>query len=446
MHIDNGDRIDYFNSGGMFKISAFKNGEPVFIKADKSIITNFKLTNNLPDLNLYNLDSINNNWKEIGKVTNLVGNLFGFGLVCGYHEILNDSICYYDKCNALLYIESKGIEYAKSKLFLYEMDNLIDPENFKIIQEDINQNNNLISEKINRINEINKKQALNKITYKVIKNKKFDKNNTFSIVELNSNNIVDNYFINTKWKSNFLTTNNKVFAKNWKTCYIEEENNIYTIKLKDSTEQIIISNVIIDTKKRISKRKKQAYVSNLLSILNSNSQNFLINETKKINNEIEIKNLDKKNKTLSLYELGTSDTISNKKIKNQVNCFYEYNSHIMPSLELNMTKTEWLRYFDSNKETMLNRYLNLKTNSDYIYCDSIFKASQVAFAKQKAVEDKITNSIENVSSIIQPLQIKTLGIYNIDQIALLENPIVINAQFKLKNGTSISPERLYLLD
>ena len=57
----------------MFKIEAFKNGEEIFIKPDKSILSDFQLTKALPNLNLYGLDTIKNKWIELSNISDANG-------------------------------------------------------------------------------------------------------------------------------------------------------------------------------------------------------------------------------------------------------------------------------------------------------------------------------------------------------------------------------------
>ncbi|MDI1256005.1 MAG: OmpA family protein [Flavobacterium sp.] len=60
---------EHFNSAGMYKILASKDGKPVSLREGKTIDIDFPLESKLPNLNFYQFDTIANKWTELSKLT-----------------------------------------------------------------------------------------------------------------------------------------------------------------------------------------------------------------------------------------------------------------------------------------------------------------------------------------------------------------------------------------
>ena len=122
----------------------------------------------------------------------------------------------------------------------------------------------------------------------------------------------------------------------------------------------------------------------------------------------------------------------------------------MTSAEQNMDIENWLRYFDSNKSSMLQRYSEMVLS---VECQEIEKENkrlekiaQEKFKEQRELQAKFANAEKNANELRESLSISSLGIYNCDQIQRLINPIEIFADYTDKNGNEIKPIFIYLLD
>ena len=448
MNIDTNDKREYFNSAGMFKIEAFKNGEEIFIKPDKSILSDFRLTKALPNLNLYGLDTIKNKWIELSNISDANGKRnFGRG-ECGYFESEDDTIkCNKNLCESLKYIHVVGLKYLSSEIPLSNLANPTNPINYENIQKTIQSNIEKIISNENRIKSILKKISTNKISYQLKKTKNNDTDVTFEIIELNDGQVVNKEFEKGKWSCNSSSIISSVFTKNWRTCLIENsKNDKYTISLSDSINKISISEVYLESKRRVRKRKRAAFKSELLTAMNQNSFELKKNDSLGINLKNGIRDFSRNNKNLKSYTQGTNDEKLNQTKKDSIDCFINYSGAIMTQQEKSMSKTELLTFFDENSKLMLERYTNMVNRDDYKQCIE----QQIAFEKQlkeQAARDaKIESINDKTISLLQQFNITSLGIFNVDKIYLLQNQVELLASYELRNGEKINPEFIYLLD
>ena len=446
MNIDDNGRESFFNSGGMFKIKAFKNGEEVFLKKDKNIQVDFNLVGNIPNLNFYGLDTISNNWKQLTTITNNNGLRLNGMLTCGYQEE-DEEKCPLNSCQALHYINKIGKEYAKREISLFSQANFTDPSNFQKIQQTIQNNKVKIASNANRLKIIAKKMDNNKISYQLNAVEEKGTDILFEIKELNNPNPLTETYLKAKWKCSNKNINKSIFSKNWSICLIEKsKKEDYLITLKDSISNNYITNVTIETKKRIRKRKREAYVSDLLLTRNKNSIEVTKNDSICKNLLSQKLNLEKNNRILNNFRLGKDNDKINQSIKDSIECFIQYSRAIMPSNEVTMDNDTWLNYFDSNKELMLNRYTNIPQTSDFKKCTELELAAEKERLKYMEMQRQAQLNDDKTIDLIQSFKINSLGIYNCDQIQRLQNPVEILAEYEDEKGKKILPNFIYLMD
>lgn len=124
MSFKEGSDTRYFNSGGMFNVRVYQNGEELVLKkaADKRIQIDFPLTDNLADMGFFQFDTLSQQWNKdnVHRMTDQNGNLVApFGIVPGtpgnnssegsYLECLNGG----DTCSYIAGMVAK-IEYFLS--------------------------------------------------------------------------------------------------------------------------------------------------------------------------------------------------------------------------------------------------------------------------------------------------------------------------------------------
>jgi hypothetical protein len=116
--------------------------------------------------------------------------------------------------------------------------------------------------------------------------------------------------------------------------------------------------------------------------------------------------------------------------------FWQLSKPYMPSDELAMNIDEWFLYFDANKLEMLKRFVACKNRPEYEKCGK-YKNTLVEVTRKK-------NKAE--FKAFQQLEISNLGIFNCDQIARLQEPLIVDAGYEDENGATINPIYIYILD
>ena len=446
MDIDDNGKSSFFNSGGMLKITAFKNGEEIYLKKDKNIQIDFNLVKSIPNLNFYSLDTISNKWKELAKITNNNALRFSGMLGCGNYEP-DTTKCNLNLCQSLHYINKIGVKYAKREISLFNQANYTNPATFQKMQISIQNNKEKIASDSNRLKIISKKMKNNKICYRLNPIEEKGNDTFFEISELNNPNSQSETYTKAKWKCPKETLSNTIISKKWTVCIIEKsKSNDYLITLKDTTQTIYITKIAVETKKRIRKRKREAYISDLILAMNKNSMEVSKNDSICKNLINEKLHLEKNNKILSNYRKGNDNSKVNNTIKDSIVCFVQYSRAIMPKNELSMDNNTWLTYFDANRELMLNRYTNITQNTDFKKCIEMEIEAENERLKFIELQRQAQLNDDKTIDLIQSFKINSLGIYNCDQIQRLQNPIEILAAYKDEKGQTINPNFIYLID
>lgn len=439
-HLDGEDF--QFNSAGMFKVGASKEGEEVFLGKDKNLDLDFKLTEKLPDLNFYKFDEQNNIWVELkkGLTANEKDTLKFDDFLVQKKEINLDTIkrkvdgpAFYGSQN-----ESNSFSCGDFHRFLNlgkVMASGPDSLYVKIT---------MVPKKLKPTNLKRQKTAQYQLTNAQRAKKVFqDQKNGYvvkcDIVKENSAiniNVVSNSYIkklsDIKWISKEEVKNDN--SKSLSVFDIEKkEQNLYTITLKDSLDEKVLTNLKVE---HFDKQKGQI-LDNIINQLKNRQV-----QLKRLDNLIANQNqtIDKKKNLISYYKkvrYSTSDTIA--RYSRLIEYFWKFNSVYMTPEEKAMSENDWVKFFDSNKPLMLKRYQGLQTGKENEYC---YKLEE----ERRLLQEK-RNKLANVDgNVRQKLQISTLGIYNCDQIQRLFEPIIVDAEYFDDKGNSITPVYIYIVD
>ena len=395
MDYHDGKENFHFNSAGMFKILVTQNGDSIFLKDGKNILLNFKTTQELPNLNFYELNSKTKNWIELSKLTQQISNIDGDDLV-QIKKIDTIFDCSVDSCKLFYFIKNTGIKSASSNESIYK---------------NYHYNKAKDSVIISNLNKIRIKDSI-----KLIRQRD-------SIFEL-------------KNKIKFTRINLKIEIFNKRI----DKNNAQIEGLNQKIKNLLINNssneIVADS---IKKNKRKIQFNSMKTALNNKNIIF--------KNRIEELNKSK----------GTRGAIAQLPIvKNgfqytkYYNCFWEENKKYMTITEQNLDIENWLRYFDSNKDEMLKRYSALVISEE---CQQIEKENirkkkiaEEENKKQRELQAKYITAQNNANELTKSLSISNLGIYNCDQIQRLQKPIEIYAEYTDQNGKEINPIFIYLLD
>lgn len=435
MHIDSGKERGYFDSGGMFRILAFQNGNPLTLQEE--IQVDFQLTDNLPNMNFYELDSLSNNWNERQRVTDGFGNRLFEYLVCGYFEYPDETTCYLEKrCDILYHIHKKGVEYAQSELSLLEMIYFTSPENFQKAQQEITKNQTKIKTNEKQIENLETKINQHKISYTLVKQSE----NSFSIEEENKKSKKQ-----LKWISNSKLPDS-IFTKKWKSSVIENTGKeIYAITLNDGQKELKLYNIFLDVSKRIKTKKKGKYLKNLVSDFNSRTSSFRKTQERKENLISNNENLIKKNEELGLLQVGDNNEYLNEKTKKSIECFYQYSKSEITEKDMEMNLDTWLKYFDANKKMMLERYSGLPETENYKICEQERierekqreerrKELERIWEEQRPERERIQRRNKKANQLLnQSFSLSRMGIYNFDVLYKMKETDVLFVEYQYNN-------------
>lgn len=378
---------EFFNSSGMFKILASKNGEEVFLDKNKKIDFDFKITQNIPNLNFYEYNSATKKWTELSKINPSFGS---------EGDDVNDTnykdICSMDVCESFYFLKRKGTQYALSQ------ESLVKNYRLDLAKDSLIDSNFMAIRNKDSLKLIRKRDSLFELKNKI----------KFARINLKINN-----FRNRINKNNFQIEdfNNKI---------IELTSNIAdTISNKDS--------------------RKINHFENMNAALTNKNAIF----QNKINDLIESKG---KGEPIPAFpKLQKSHQFDS-----YYNCFWEINKKYMSSEEKGMNILSWLSFFDSNKAEMVKRYADIDESKKCIEIqkerENQKKIADENYKKMMLQKFKIDEVYNNANKLTKSLSISNLGIYNCDQIARLNQPIVINAKYIDENGNKIQPFFIYLVD
>jgi hypothetical protein len=446
---------DHFNSAGMNKILASQNGEPIFLKSGKNIGIEFPLTSDLPNLNFYSYDTISRRWTELAKINQPVA-------MPGGNDISPSagSPCYGSDCQMVYSTATYGTDFARQSASISEIyeteaaycDSIQIAINIRRQKSMFRKADSATMARHRMIRSYKAKIArgqilIDRLAPKIAQSRAFyqmtkiseDDDNLILKLDLKAmHNIVTVDFENTQWShsKNNIRLNPELFAHQWDSCAIVGMNNgKYKINLHNSTRSITVNDLQIINQKTKDKTKLVAAMNKANKI-----------QTKKIvrlRSKIDNLKLQKAQYEKALAELepqlplDQSRGFTTAKLQEML-CFFNNSATYMSDAEKSLSKSEWFKYFDANKAIMLLRYQNLKTN----IADECRKAAVAYNEKQRA----IASATENAGSLTKSLSISTLGIFNCDQIARLQEPLIATATYQTSDGKTFDPVMIYLVD
>ncbi|HRE76325.1 MAG TPA: OmpA family protein [Flavobacterium sp.] len=447
MHVDQDNQRSFFNSGGMFTMLAFQNGKPIHLKPSKDVVVDFKLTENLPNLNFYGLDSLSNKWTEFGKITDGNGVRLQNFLVCGYNEE-EEQKCNLRHCESLKLIHKKGIEYADSDVLLSDLANLTDPAHFERVQQAIERNKEKIVSNTHRINVYNKKLSQHKTRFIVRKSEKMSSTTSFKIVVEHPSTSENKKLAKYNWEisNEEITDEEIIFASKWMYCLVEKnKDDHYTITLKDTSTQVVLKNASLDVPNRIKRKKKGKHLENLISNFNEPALNQNQSDSVKENLIVQKNKLEKDLQILGRYRKGSFDREENQKIIDSLDCFSYYSRDIKTKKEQSMDLETWLNYFDENKKMMFERYSNLPENEAYKKCiEAELERERERLRNLELLKQLATEGVKE-DNLMQSISINNLGSYNFDVIINNQFPQVLFAEYRV-NSTKIEPAFIFLIN
>lgn len=442
MHQGSGNNREYFNSYGMFKLKAYHNGKPVFLKKDKQPEVDFAMTRQPKYADIFQFDSLSKRWKKPSRVEN--DYLHYLGPICGgsgggSRGRYNDCYCRMNDCVALDFLIKTIQSYAGEGRSIYadfwRKDTLHIFETLDSLAF-YNQHCPRIHYKIDTLA---KRIKMDQHTYKVTNLKRGLRKLKFSIKCQSRKKNEFGPLKTISWKCPS-AENPGVFSKlnkhKWTYCHISRSETGFTIQLSDSTDQIELKGVRGVTKERMSKTRKKVFLET----------QFAEYEALRLPYHTHMKELDDLKALLykqfdackpmrdSLYKrLEQYSSYYCKLQKDNIFCFWQANRHFMPLAEKELLFTHWLRYFDAHEDEMEARVVQVRTNTRYLSC-----LHQAQRRKRTIGElpDKPAVAVATPS----------LGTYHVAEVVKLHDTVLVYATYTDTDGNTIEPVIVYLTD
>lgn len=441
-----------FNSGGMFKILAYQNGQQVYLGKDKKIDLDFPITGNVPDMNFYRYDSITRQWTELSRLKTVdnAPKIFAPGRIVTTDTRALTYHCSDDPCVALGYVREKGMKLVdlEGSVHQYYLDyqkkrdsTLIrEQKEDELVWVDTGTNVGYMKPKqaimvFERVVKARSRRLaklpayIERLTpsFTVSRLEPADGKPRFIVHYKALNNIKVSEFANTEWTAEDALPEN-LFTKKWNSCAITSvEDGRYKITLKDSTETLELAPLHFknDYLKGASKEK---FIAGLNMATGMQQRKIRRLSDTKVLVEKELADSQEK---IELLKQGKYNERYEKNF-DEMKCFWEKNRAYMTTKELLMTADAWFQYFDKNKKLMDKRYQDLTLSPE---CTARVRQQQQAIKMQ-----------QNAKALTQSLSISNLGVYNCDQIARLQEPVIVDMGYRDQDGNKVKPAFIYLVD
>lgn len=419
MSIKDGNNLSHFNSGGMFDIEAYQNGEELILKKEKdnTVYLKFPL-NNLIDQNFYQFDTTLNQWNNNAQaITNMHGNmLFPFNTNANQDstalkDFQNFSYCVPDKdtCAYITYMMQKLVYYVNHE----------EPIRFNYPYKFI------------KNNVVDFKSPL----YKININR--DKN-TITFIPKNSHNKLG-VFSNYVWKYK-----PEEFEKRFKyNTLLNGCSYVRVINRNGLKFKLVIENESINvTGEPRNYRDSNEYKKPFMSFLYGGKDKAFEAKLKKLNKRNFKKyteytqDLDRKEMTLES-QLRDKDEmyiggVNNNYCHDSLQCLgYFYRQFLYTSDEKDIVS---IHNFNLNKDRLIEK---LKTLPNPFTCKDAKRLLIKKDSIERVLVAKRDSSMNLTKLTFAKFGINSTGIYNADQVKRINNPIEIFAHYKNESGQTL---------
>lgn len=419
MSIKDGNNLSHFNSGGMFDISAYQNGEKLILKTekDKTVYLKFPL-NNLLDQNFYQFDTTLHLWNNNPPaITNTHGNmLFPFNPNANQDntalkDFQNFSYCVPDKdtCAYISYMMQKLVYYVNHE----------EPIRFNYPYKFIKNNVVDFKSPLYKIN-INKNE------------------NTITFIPKNSHNKLG-VFSNYVWKYK-----PEEFEKRFKyNTFHNGCSYVRVINRNGLKFKLIIENESINvTGEPRNYRDSNEYKKPFMSFLYGGKDKAFEAKLKKLNKRNFKKyteytqDLDRKEMALES-QLRDKDEmyiggVNNNYCHDSLQCLgYFYRQFLYTSNEKTVTD---IHNFNLNKDILIEK---LKSLPNPFTCIDAKRLLIKKDSIERVLVAKRDSSMNLTKLTFAKFGINSTGIYNADQVKRINYPIEIFANYKNESGQTL---------
>lgn len=437
-----------FNSSGMFYINAQQNGKNVYIKDGGKINIDFAMTQDAPGTNFFKLDTLNNTWTQQAQISQPNNTLNQLTNANDFH--VAGPACAVDACEGLKFSVRfyKNIRAKNLKLYkLFLILNNIDTVQMVNLEKEIQ----TATKKIEALREKKDKfEQLAKNHQNCYSLKKVEGSDSklFSVTACEKN--IDSVFYYEDLLFDYSLTPNK------KTPIEQQFKSFVSLRISGPDNKGLVSfqvgKTALGTKttygkiklifakntlsKRELKKRTEDFVFQFRKELGLYKRKYLqfmdssYNLIAKIN--IAQGNLEKiKGELENLTTQFKSDTTT---------CFWQANKGLMLKNESKLDYRNWLKFFDKNDSLMNERFTALSDSAK-------LEDSCKAVAKRVNYEEEYKKeTAKKMDAIMTNLSISSFGIYNCDQLARIQNPVAIAANYLNSKKDTIQIKHVYLID
>lgn len=449
MHEHNGE-VQVMNSGGMFRVLASQNGRPVYLNRDSSIGVNFALAQRIPDLNFYTYDSITRKWTEQRKLTGRNGQSLRPRADDYYSPDFRryNSYCAMPEFESYLFKVNTGIRMADSKVSLYQR--LMNIDTVGALRA-LARSDSATSEVKKMSQFITFKQlelAKAKHAYRIELLNNHDSIYSFNIVcRGNTHNELEN-FKKVHWQLALKGENKALLdlcGRSWTLCEISEGSNGFSIVFKNQLRTITLKDVHLAADRGIGRSEQASYYQSLNTQYTIRYQKYL-QHLDNLQAEIDSAKEDVLVKDEAAQHLKKACNKFNwyydRIFSDSLYCFWAEHLTVMSPPERSMRFENWLQYYDSHRQQYLGMYTRMKKSAKYAYC----KSKDRQYRYYLALREAELGSIGQQNAMVESLQIRQLGICNIDALMRynLSNQGVV--AFKDASGKKIDIQNVRLID
>jgi hypothetical protein len=438
-----------FNSGGMFKITAYQNGNAVYLDKNKKIDIDFAQLDNPAPMNFYRFDSITKQWTELAKLPKVAvsrrqdsvrfdpvweegSDYYCSGNRCySQMQLIKQSKQYLQpgfsaKATYLEYkkrVENYNTQYQNSLREMVYVD-LPGVTGYFTEAEAKDRYDFAIAQKEKLITE--KQQEVGKYipTYHLVR---FGNRKTTKFrINFKAAGARPTQFLRTTFKSDEAIPA-ETLAKKWDSCHISHVGENYTIVLQKADTVVTLRNLSIKNPLYQNEPEK------LLSIFDG-YQTAQKRRIKPIIDNIAVaqKLITQYKKPLKKEMISAQSGRNYMYSYNPTYCFWQTSKDFMTATELQMTEEEWCSYFDDNRKLMAERYAKINVSEE----------CRKEAERQIAMEAATKNGL----ALRQSLQIDNLGVYNCDQIYRIKDPLIATARYQTTDGKPVNPFFIYVID
>lgn len=445
----------YYNSAGMFEITANKDGQELLLGEGKQIEVGLAMRDSMENVNFYEYNKATREWTTLGKLTDEQGNPIATQGMATAGRVATDAFdgfaisvedpqyyCNNQGCWGVVNALKDGINFAQSKKSLQELQ-----ADYQRYSEKRNKATYKHYELAAQQSTVSSKLRKVQHSYKLrIRSGGKRKQTLVLRCKAKVNNELDE-MNGVVWHYDFIENEklNRRWAKAiYHTCEIQSQGDgQYTLSMAcpDTSFSIPVTPVLkgrsignfrVVQKVKRKKARYDAVYAAYQADVDSLSQRLKSIEAEDAKVQAEVNRLN-------AILLGLPN-------QNRLVCLAEFSKGISTNpTEKAFSYEGWLNYFDNNKSQLLARYQSYEQTAEYQACKAEVDSVQAQIAARQEAQRLASEKRNKINQLAgQTLMISNLGMFNADQVKRLPSPVQILAKYEDQNGTKVEPIGIFM--